>query len=153
MGVAPMATINQLNEQNDRITELTNVLTHLLGNRSLCDSSVTCDLFFRYVEEVKGHLEATDSDLYSKLLTHKDRRVNNLADRFLGGSKEIKRIFAQYLQKWCRMKRKELVIGEYDEFLKETREMFELVLDRIQDEVEQLYPLIRELKGVERHVA
>jgi succinate dehydrogenase flavin-adding protein (antitoxin of CptAB toxin-antitoxin module) len=148
-----MATINQLNEQNDRITELTNVLTHLLGTRSLCDSPITCDLFFRYVEEVKGHLEATDSDLYAQLLTHKDRRVNNLADRFMGGSKEIKRIFAQYLQKWCRMKRKELVIGEYDEFLKETHEMFELVLNRIQDEVEQLYPLIREVSSSRQRVA
>ncbi|MGD2084241.1 MAG: hypothetical protein PVF91_14870 [Chromatiales bacterium] len=142
-----MITFEQLNQQNHRITELTNVLSHLLGDRSLCDSEITCDLFFRYVEEVKNHLEITDSHLYSRLLTHRDRRVHNMADRFMGGSKEIKRIFAQYLQKWCRLKRHELVIQEYDQFLKETHEMFAMVLDRIQDETEQLYPIVREVTG------
>jgi hypothetical protein len=148
-----MVTIDQLNAQNHRITELTNVLFHLLGDRSLCDSRITCDLFFQYVEEVKGHLEHTESDLYRLLLTHKDRRVNNMADRFMGGSKEIKRIFAQYLSRWCRLKRRELVIKEYDQFLKETHEMFEMVLERIQDETEQLYPVIREMGGTEQRVA
>jgi len=148
-----MVTIDQLHDQNHRITELTNVLYHLLGDRSLCDSSITCDLFFSYVDEVKGHLEHTDSELYRKLLTHKERRVNNMADRFMGGSKEIKRIFAQYLSKWCRLKRKELMIREYDEFLKETHEMFDMVLDRLQDETEQLYPVIRDMSGAEQRVA
>ena len=147
-----MVTIAQLNDQNHRITELTNVLTQLLGNRSLCDSEITCDLFFRYVDEVKTHLEITDSEVYARLLTHKDRRVNNMVDRFIGGSKEIKRIFAQYLGKWCKLRSKQLVIKEYDEFLAETGEMFEMVLDRIQDETEQLYPVVREL-GVEQRVA
>ena len=148
-----MATIAQLNQQNHRITELTNVLSELLGNRSLCDSQITCDLFFRYVEEVKVHLEIMDSVVYARLLTHKDRRVNNMVDRFMGGSKEIKRIFSQYLGRWCKLTRKELVIKEYDDFLAETREMFDMVLDRIQDETEQLYPVVRELGDVEQRVA
>jgi len=71
----------------------------------------------------------------------------------MGGSKEIKRIFAQYLSEWCRLKRKKLVIREYDQFLKETHEMFELVLDRLQDETEQLYPVIRDMIGAEQRVA
>jgi hypothetical protein len=65
----------------------------------------------------------------------------------MGGSKEIKRIFAAYLKKWCQMKRKELVIKEYDQFKAETDEMFELVLNRIQSEIENLYPMIRKVTG------
>ena len=144
-----MITFEQLNQQNHKIIELTSVLEHLLGDRTLCDSEITCDLFFQYVEEVKNHLEITDSHLYSRLLTHKDQRAQSTADRFMGGSREIKRIFAQYLQKWCRLKRRKLVIREHDEFLAETRDMFEMVLDRIQNETEQLYPLLREA-GEER---
>ena len=148
-----MISFDQLNRQNHRIIELTNVLSHLLGDRTLCDSEITCDLFFRYVEEVKSHLEITDSHLYSQLLTHKERRVHNTADRFMGGSREIKRIFGRYLQKWCRLKRRELVVREYDQFIKETHEMFEMVLNRIQDETEQLYPLVREVGGERTAIA
>lgn len=142
-----MLTYDQLNAQNDRITELTNVLHSLLSDRFLCDSSVTNELFFRYVDMVKEHLELTDSKLYSQLLTVGDNGVTNTANRFMGGSKEIKRIFARYLKKWCQLHKQELLVKDYDEFTVETKEIFEMVLDRIQDETERLYPLIRQIRG------
>jgi succinate dehydrogenase flavin-adding protein (antitoxin of CptAB toxin-antitoxin module) len=142
-----MVTYDELNRQNDKITELTSVLEHLLGDRHLCSSQVTCDLFFRFVDEVKNHLELMDKGMYAQLLTHHDRQVRNTADRFMGGSKEIKRIFAAYLKKWCRPRTKELAVREYDQFKAETDEMFELVLNRIQAEQENLYPMIRTVTG------
>jgi len=84
-----MITFEQLNAQNDRITELTNVLSTLLTDRSLCDSSITCDLFYQYVDEVKKHLEITDRKLYTPLLTSGDSHAMTVANRFMGGSKEI----------------------------------------------------------------
>ena len=148
-----MITYDELHTQNHKITELTNILHHLLGDRSLCDSDVTCDLFFDFVDQVKEHLEITDSELYSKLLTSGDPKARNTAQRFMGGSKEIKRIFAAYLKKWCKLRSKKLVIKEYDQFMRETNEMFDMVLQRIQDETERLYPLVREVTGDERQVA
>ena len=148
-----MVTYEELNRQNHKITELTNVLIQLLGDRSLCDSDVTCDLFFQYVAEVQNHMAVTDKGIYAGLLTHKEREVANVADRFMSGSVEIKRIFGQYLKKWCQMKRKELVIKEYDAFYRDTEEMFRLVLDRIQDETEHLYPLMRKVTGDQQRVA
>ena len=38
-------------------------------------------------------------------------------------------------------------IGDYEVFAKETEEMFNLVLDRIQDESEKLFPMVREVTG------
>jgi hypothetical protein len=148
-----MLTYDDLHLQNHKITELTNILNHLLGDRSLCDSEVTCELFFRYVDAVKEHFEVTDSSLYSRLLTHGEQRARNTAQRFIGGSKEIKRIFAHYLKRWCSLKKKQLVIKEYEQFRKETDEMFDMVLERLQSETEHLYPLIREVTGDERQVA
>lgn len=142
-----MVSYDELNEQNDKIIELTNVLEHLLGDRSLCNSEVTCDLFFRFVSEVKNHLELMDTNLYAQLLTHHESHVRNTADRFMGGGKEIKRIFSTYLKKWCKVKSQELLIEEYDQFKAETDEMFRMVLSRIQAETENLYPLIREVTG------
>lgn len=148
-----MLTYDQLNIQNDRITELTNVLDNLLSDRRLCDSSVTSELFFRYVDMVKEHLELTDSKLYSQLLTQGDTDITNTANRFMGGSKEIKRIFAKYLKKWCQLQKQQLLVKNYDEFTAETKEMFEMVLDRIQDETEHLYPLVRRVRGDARTAA
>ena len=148
-----MLTYDQLNIQNDRITELTNVLDNLLSDRLLCDSSVTSELFFRYVDMVKEHLELTDSKLYSQLLTQGDTDITNTANRFMGGSKEIKRIFAKYLKKWCQLQKQQLLVKNYDEFTEETKEVFEMVLDRIQDETEHLYPLVRRVRGDARTAA
>jgi succinate dehydrogenase flavin-adding protein (antitoxin of CptAB toxin-antitoxin module) len=148
-----MVSYEELHQQNHKITELTNILQHLLGDRLLCDSEVTCDLFFEYVNTVKEHMAVTDSGMYSKLLGSGDQKLNNIANRFMGGSREINRIFSAYLKRWCKIKSKELVIKEYDAFMQDTQEMFEIVLDRIQNETEHLYPAVRKLTGDSREVA
>lgn len=148
-----MASFEELHRQNHKITELTNILQHLLGDRSLCDSDVTCGLFFEYVNAVKEHMAVTDSGMYSKLLGSGDQKLNNIANRFMGGSREINRIFSAYLKRWCKLKNKELVIKEYDAFMQDTQEMFEIVLDRIQSETEHLYPAVRKLSDESREVA
>ena len=148
-----MVSYQELHQQNHKITELTNILQHLLGDRSLCDSAVTCDLFFDYVTAVKEHMAVTDSAMYSRLLGSGDQKLNNIANRFMGGSREINRIFSAYLKRWCKLKKKELVIREYDTFMSDTQEMFDIVLERIQSETEHLYPAVRRLSGDDREVA
>jgi hypothetical protein len=148
-----MVSFQELHQQNHKITELTNILQHLLGDRSLCDSQVTCNLFFDYVNAVKEHMAVTDSEIYSKLLGAGDQRMSNIANRFMGGSREINRIFSGYLKRWCKLRSKQLVIKEYDEFMQDTQEMFDLVLDRIQSETEHLYPAVRKVTGDAREVA
>lgn len=148
-----MVSYQELHQQNHKITELTNILQHLLGDRSLCDSAVTCDLFFDYVTAVKEHMAVTDSAMYSRLLGSGDQKLNNIANRFMGGSREINRIFSAYLKRWCKIKSKQLVIKEYDAFMEDTREMFDIVLERIQSETEHLYPAVRRLSGDDREVA
>jgi len=148
-----MVNYQELHQQNHKITELTNILQHLLGDRSLCDSEVTCNLFFDYVNMVKEHMAVTDSGMYSTLLGSGDQKLSNIANRFMGGSREINRIFSAYLKRWCKIKNKELVIKEYDTFMQDTQEMFDIVLDRIQNETENLYPAVRKLTGDARDVA
>lgn len=145
-----MLTYDDLNTQNDRITELSQVLNKLLSDRGLCDSTVTCDLFFQYVEIVQNHLKLEDRHIYRQMLTHRDQEVRNTATKFMSGQVEIKRVFASYLRKWCKKRGQELKIRDYELFAKETDEMFELVLERIQDESEKLFPLLREITGEER---
>jgi hypothetical protein len=130
----------ELNEQNHKITELSNVLSYLINERSMCDTEVSCELFFRYVELVKEHLETEERELYQLLLMDDDNDARNTGRKFLSGSGEIKRVFGQYLKRWC--KGKELRIRDHEAFIRDTREIFALVIRRIDDEIVHLYPTL-----------
>jgi hypothetical protein len=130
----------ELNEQNHKITELSNVLSYLINERSICDTTVSCELFFRYMAMVREHLEIEERELYQELLVHEDNDVRNTGRKFLSGSGEIKRVFGQYMKRWC--KGKELRIRDHAAFVDDTREIFSLVTRRIDDEVVHLYPTL-----------
>lgn len=143
-----MTSYEELNEQNHKITELSNVLSVLIKDRSLCDSETCCNLFYNYMDRVNEHMHNVDANLYTDLLKNKSHDANNVANNFMSGSQEIKRIMKSYVRKWCNKSKKELSIGgHHDDFLKETDEMFEMVLNRVQDEMEHLYPMVRKISA------
>ncbi|CAA6803898.1 MAG: Unknown protein [uncultured Thiotrichaceae bacterium] len=139
-----MISFEELTEQNHKIAELAKVLSFIINDRELCDTDVTCDLFFDFVDKVQTHLDVEDRELYIALLTHNDITIKNTATRFLSGSGEIKRVFKQYLRRWC--KNKALRIKDYERFTKDTHEMFTLILQRIEDETIHLYPTVRAVR-------
>lgn len=146
-----MVSFQEMYDQIHKISELSGVLSHLIKERSLCDTSVTCDLFFEYVNQVKVHLDDEEKALYQPLLLHSETHVKNTANMFLSGSGEIKRVFKQYLKRWC--KNKDLRIRDHDLFLKETKEIFELVSKRLVDETEKLYPVARDVMDEDKKAA
>ncbi len=141
-----MISYDELNTQNHKITELSNVLATLIKDRTLCDSDTCCSLFYNYMDKVNEHMQIVDSTLYSDLLQSSSNEANNTAKNFMSGSQEIRRIMKGYVRKWCDKQHKGLSIGaKHDEFLKETDEMFEMILNRVQDEMEHLYPMVRKI--------
>ena len=142
-----MITYEELNEQNHRITELSNVLHYLFKDRAMCDTGSCCELFYRYVDLVKQHIEVVDKQMYRDLLSSPDEKVNNVAKNFMSGSAEIKRILREFTHRWCPTGKKSesLQIKDHANFLSDTDKLFEIVLQRIQDETEHLYPLVRSL--------
>ncbi len=148
-----MIAFSQLHAQNHKITELSNIFLYLVQNREMCDTETACDVFFEYTSKVREHIEFVDRELCGQLLSYPDQSVKNIANRFLSGSTEIKRIFNKYLKEWCSEPQRRLQIRDHAYFLSETQQMFGLVLDRIQRETEHLYPLIRKLGGQEAEAA
>jgi len=143
-----MINYDELHEENHNITELSNVLLYLFKERSMCDTGTCCELFHRYTDKVKQHIDLVDENLYSKLLTHDDHDIQKLARNFMSGSQEIKRIIASYMKDWCPRKKDDtLSIADHERFIGDSEKMFELILERIQNETEKLYPLVRELSG------
>ncbi len=141
-----MITYKELNEQNHRITELSNVLRYLLKDRTMCDTQSCCELFNNYVMLVQQHIETVDKNMYCDLLSSKDQKTNNVARNFMSGSVEVKKILKSFTRQWCPVKNNNaLKIKDHQQFLDSIDELFDIVLQRIQDETEHLYPLVRNL--------
>lgn len=141
-----MITYKELNEQNHRITELSNVLRYLLKDRAMCDTQSCCELFHNYIRLVQEHIDIVDKNMYSDLLSSPDERVNNIAKNFMSGSVEVKKILRTFTKKWCPVKTSnDLKIKDHSQFLGAIDELFDIVLQRIQNETENLYPLVRSL--------
>jgi len=141
-----MITYKSLNEQNHHITELSNVLGYLLKDRAMCDTETCCTLFGNYMSLVKEHIDTVDKNMYKDLLTSPDEKVNNVAKNFMSGSVEVKKILNKFSKQWCPSKgHTDLKIKDHEQFLSSIDELFNLILQRIQDEVEHLYPLVRSL--------
>ena len=138
-----MIPFDTLNQQNHDIAELSKVLVVLIQDREICDTSITCDLFDRYVAKVREHLDLEERNIYAGLLSHPAKENNQLATRFLNGAMEIKRIFSSYTRKWCKQS---LHIFNHEQFLVETGEIFRLIQERVQAEGEELYPVARSIE-------
>ena len=140
-----MLSFEEQNKENHRITELSNVLRYLVKDRSMCDSGTCCDLFYRYLDELLNHIDGVEKKMYPPILTSGDQDHINMVNNFMEGSQQIKRIIKQYKRHWCAPADKILKISDHVMFLKETDGLFDLVLERLQDETEKLYPVVRKL--------
>jgi len=74
--------------------------------------------------------------------------TNQTANNFMSGSQEIKRIMKVYVKRWCNKSSHTLSVGaQHENFVKDTDDMFEMILNRIQDETENLYPMVRQISN------
>ena len=138
-----MTLFNELHAQNHKLIESSNVLLYLLQERAMCDTDTACELLYSFLDSIDKHLGLVDS-LYKGLLSDKSPEANNTARKFMSGEQELKRIINQYIKKWCNKKNRQLTIADHESFKRDTQDLFELVLSRIQDETEHLYPMVRQ---------
>ncbi|RKZ93914.1 MAG: hypothetical protein DRQ43_07570 [Gammaproteobacteria bacterium] len=140
-----MVSFKELNEQNHKISELSKIILYMIQDRTVCDADVTCDLFFDLTDRIKKHMDVEERELYKSMLTHSDRSIKQTAENFLSGSAEIKRVFKQYMKRWCH--NKTLRIKNHTRFVQETEELFDLIQIRMINEVEKFYPVVRTVYG------
>ena len=96
-----------------------------------------CDLG----QKVKSHLSDEDKQLYPNLLVHEDPKVKSIAWGFISGEKPLRRTFDEYYRKWL----KNCDFNFSDEFLEESREIFDMLSYRIDREEQVLFPKLVEI--------
>lgn len=112
----------------------------------MCDTRTCCELFHRYMDIVKAHIDMVERSIYPLILTSGDQRAINSVSNFMNGSQEVKRILKQFTRNWCRSQYETLKVNNHQEFIQDSDRLFDLMLQRLQDETEKLYPLSRSLE-------
>ena len=142
-----MIPFQELHQENHDIAELSKVLKVLIQDREVCDTRITDELFERYIAKVNDQIDYEDKNLYSMLLASADKKHNALANRFLEGGRELRRIFDKYQRRWCA---RGLHISNHETFINDTLDVFNLIEDRIIALTEELYPAVRSREASEQ---
>ena len=134
-----MYSLEELRNQNQEISDLCDVLSVLIENKKLYSNPVVCELMARFKEKVWVHLVFEDKTIYAGLSSHDDESVSKIAKGFHDSARVIKKQFSQYIKHWCNP---EIPDAEYTTLLKETREVFRLIMERVKYENEYMFPLV-----------
>lgn len=134
-----MYSLDELKQQNKEISQLCDVLSVLMEQPSLHDNPFVCDLMKKFKEKVWVHLVFEDNTIYAALLHTDDEKVTSIAKVFHDSAKEIKHRFSGFVRHGCSLP----VTSEEHEVLRlESREIFNLIRERITYENDHIFPLV-----------
>jgi hemerythrin-like domain-containing protein len=136
-----MIAIDDLRKENQNILDLKSVLSELIGKEELLNNPVFCELLERFRSSVQSHLDHEDRTIYSELLNHDDKQINEVATHFLSNTHELKKLFSGFVKKWCGHSQN----ADHASFVKETSEIFNMIDKRIKTENDELFPIVMKL--------
>ena len=96
-----------------------------------------CDL----ADKVRAHLAEEDRGLYPSLLIHEDPKIKSIAWGFISEEKPLRKTFEDYHRKWL----KHFDFDFTEELERETNEIFDMLLYRIDREEQELLPKLLEI--------
>ena len=140
-----MYTLDELERQNNEITELCDVLCAILKDSSLHNNSIATELMDRFKEKVWMHLVFEDNTIYSELVQHPDDEVSQAVGEFHQSGRTIKKRFSNFIRNW----KKYAESGEgHDSVHSDCSDIFSLIRDRVRYENDTIFPLVKRLQTV-----
>lgn len=135
-----MAKTDHLRSQHDEMVKIVQDVSSKL-NVDYCKSNasdITRQLA-SLIGKLKIHLSSEDKVLYPPLLAHKDGKVKSTAESFMKEMGGIAPAVEAYFTKWMMATN---VQKNPEEFIKETKGLFDALAKRIDKEHKDLYPLL-----------
>jgi len=134
-----MYSLSELKKQNQEISDLIEVLQVLINDKKLIKNPFVCDLVSRFNEKVWMHLVFEDNTIYSELAKHQNPDISEIAQRFHGSAREIKKDFSAYVKRWCQASGAD---HHQQAFCGNSLEMLDKIKQRIEFETDKIFPLI-----------
>lgn len=132
-----MIPLEEFKSENREIYDLCKLLHITVDQYSLRDNAVVCELLERFADRVCSHLAHEDRSIYRDLLKKHTRDADMIADKFLGNTLELKRIFNEYKRGWCSKPHSD---QDHVKYIDESRDIFRLVCERINFEENKIFP-------------
>jgi hemerythrin-like domain-containing protein len=139
-----MQTLSSYRKRQAGLLETIEELQSLLTAEQLRvrpNARIAYELLCDLGDKVKQHLAEEDKGLYPSLLIHDDPKVKSIAWGFISGEKPLRKTFDDYYDKWL----KQCDFNFTDEFIEETRSVFDLLQYRIERENQVLFPKLVEI--------
>ena len=136
-----MDSLDELKQQNQDISELCAVLSILIEHPDLHNNPYVCELMQRFKEKVWLHLVFEDNTIYAALLRHQHDTVSQTAKTFHESARTIRHRFSSYVKHWCQAAVSD---AEHTALQNESRDIFQLIMERVQYENEVMFPLIEQ---------
>ena len=135
-----MTLKNELENENQEITDTIEVLTHLISHNELRGNPVFFKLLKQFSDTVDDHLKHESRMAYKELLPQNDNGAHEVATRFMNNTSQLNKIMNDYARHWCKAPHD---FNSNEAFFDETKSIFRLVTERIHMEQEKLFPYIK----------
>lgn len=139
-----MQTLSSYRGRQEELLQMIDDLQAILSPELLRirpNARTAYDLLCDLSDKVKQHLAEEDKGLYPSLLIHEDPKVKSIAWGFISGEKPLRKTFDDYHRKWL----KHCDFNFTDQFVEETREVFDMLQYRIERENHVLFPKLVEI--------
>ena len=139
-----MEYIEILKNQHVDILGLINKLSSNLTGQKTAQSPVEIhNLLSKLSEKLKLHIDMENEILYPDLLDHPDRTIKEQVKKYIKDMDSLSEAYNDYLNNWTN----EMLIQEKsEEFIYKTEQIIGLLLDRIYNEENILFPLLEKSK-------
>lgn len=135
-----MAVTDNLRKQHKQLLDIVNQMSACLRtDKILKDASQVRSLLSKLTRNLTYHLLMEDDALYPALFRHPDKKVRSLAKKYFKEMGGISAEFKRYVAKWSQVI---TVQKNPDDFISETRGVFDGLLRRIDKEDNELYTLV-----------
>ena len=137
------ATLNNFKQRHEELLELVGLLRTIINVdilKNKATAQVAHEKLCELISKMKEHLAEEDRGVYPDLLTHSDPRVKTVAWNFIGGQKPLKKVFDDFAKnfKHCEYAFNESLVNE-------TKEVLDVLCQRIESEQEVLFPELEKL--------
>lgn len=135
-----MAVTDLFRSQHEAILDVAFTISDMLDPGTLpANVSRVMESLAELDRRMTTHLLLEDQSLYPMLMCHPSEDVRGTAQCFVDEMGDLAEHFRQYKKRWMSV---EQIMGSTEGFIRETREIFAAMSDRMDRENSDLYPLI-----------
>lgn len=135
-----MSRLDNFKRQHREIRELVSNITALLDRDLLLAEPAQVRYQLSALSgKLMMHLAMEDKFLYPSLMGKDDTKIQSTADRFSAEMGDLVKVFKDYSEKWLTPSS---IKANPDTFIKDSHDIFQALLRRIEREDRELYPLV-----------